>query len=566
MCGHSAHETSASGNGSVISSPFRESVCRTIRKRAGPPQVPPLPPTRHGRTLTAVKRLRAFSDNNSAEATQQVQQQQQQQPEGTFGGGGGIDASGGGDGSGGLGAFAVGGGGSGGGPSSAVAGLGVAGMFLGLRKGMVDKAAQEMGKKLALWPGAGMPSVSSLGSLAAGALSGATGGSGSDNNSAIATAGHNNAAESGAGMGGVLHPQTPVGSPRSASASFSTALTDSPVRWDPPSRHGSTASTEPGSDSAPVPVPAPEDREEEADDCSATPAKEPHYLAPASGVAASADVTSTLPAAVGGGGLPRIGSVPSRTALIQLSDLELAEPCGRRIVGGAVPASRGSTTTNGGDAHDGGGDSGNNITSSSPQSSLSAARSTSTSASASVAKRRLSLLPPRPDDEYELVFTSRVIGLQFKELPDGTGVYVAGSDGYVGPAPATTGVVPGERLCPDNGDILESYNGISARGKAADVVAGELAQCGRPLRLGFRAARAEAIAEESDEDDEGEGEDDEVAWAAAYGGGRAGGAGGGGGGPWGGGAEAAGAGGGGSSCRDDAVAFAEPSHPWAVSS
>eukprot|EP00903_Cladosiphon_okamuranus_P006355 g6225.t1 len=543
----STHKAGPCSNG--ISSPFRESVCRTIRKRVGPPGVPPLPPTRHHRTLTAVKRLRSSSDD-PAKATQQ----QLQQPEGIFGGGLDDSSSSGGGGGGGevgLGTFPVGAGG-GSGASSAVAGLGVAGMFLGLRKGMVDKAAQGMGKTLALWPAAGMSSVSSLGSLAAGAMSGATGGSTND-----VSPGINNVAEiSGGGMGGGLsfQPQTPVGSPRSASASFSTALTDSPVRWDPPSRHGSTTSTDPSSDSAPTPITATGGKDGVAEN-HLTSAKKPLHSVPASGVA-TADATAAL--TVGGGGLPRVSSASSRTALIQLSDLERAEPCGRRIVDGIPPS--GGTVTKGGDS-DGNNNHSSRRTSiassmSSSSSSSLSLRAASTSTPAIKQRRLLPLLPPRPDDEYELVFTSRFIGLQFKELPDGTGVYVAGSDGYVGPAP-TTGV-PGERLCPDNGDILESYNGITARGKAADVVARELALCGRPLRLGFLAARAEVIPEESDEEEE-----DEVAWADGYGGGGGISGHGGGGGAWGG---RAGAGAAGSSCRDDAVAFAAPSHPWAVSS
>lgn len=505
---------------SSSSSQFREGVCHTIRKRVGPPRVPSLPPSRHRRTLAAVKNLNSFHDATALAATQL--QQQQQQSEEAFGsgcGGGGDD-----HGVAGFSAEADGGGGNGASSAApAVAGLAVAGKFLGLNKGMVDKAAQEMGKKLALWPGAAgmggaaMTSVSSLGSLAAGAITGVTSNS--------------NSGGSGAGN---YHPHTPLGSPRSASASVSAVLTDSPVRWDPSSQHGSTVSTDLGlGDISGAESEACVNRGRQSLDAKA---------AAAGGGGVGAVAASALSAAVGGG-LKRVSS--SRTALIQLSDLELAEPCGRRIGGG------------------GGGGGGDETGRSRPRSSATPPSSLSLAAAAappppSSSKRRLSsVLPPRPDDEYELLFTTRVIGLQFRELLDGTGVCVAGSEGYVGPAP-TTGV-PGERLCPDNGDVLESYNGVSARGKPADVVARGLAQCGRPLRLGFRSTRAE---EELLAEEEEEGGGMETAWV---GGSRpraplleegSGGA-------WGGGAGAVSSGA--SSCRDEA--FAGPSqHPWTVSS
>lgn len=95
-------------------------------------------------------------------------------------------------------------------------------------------------------------------------------------------------------------------------------------------------------------------------------------------------------------------------------------------------------------------------------------------------------LPPRPEDEYELVFTSRVIGLQFCATPGNQSVVVQGRKGYMGAAPSG---VPGERSSPDIGDVLESYNGVPARGKSVEVVGREIAACGRPLRLGFRSTR-----------------------------------------------------------------------------
>lgn len=499
----------------------------------------------------AVNHLCSVNKNNSntkvAAATRQ-QQQSQQQSDGIFGSGNGNDNSGGGNGN---------------------TAFGVAGMLLGLRVGMVDKAAQEMGKKLALWPGpAGMgkmPSVSSLGSLAVGAIGGG-GKSGSGFNAAAA-----NGLGGGDG-GGVRHLQTPVGSPRSSSTSVSAALTDSPVRWDnASSSHGSTASTNPGfTDTATA--------AEMGDACATTPATRPHagafsagyvgegvaadasapsvtgtgavVLSTGTGSGAAASASAGVVPGANGNGLHRVGSVSSRMPLIQLSDLELAEPCGRRIGGGG----------GGGDGGLGGGIRGVNAGSSGNSSSRRASTGRRSSSpplppSTTSARRRLSsLLPPRPDDEYELLFTSRVIGLQFKGLVDGSGVFVAGSNGYVGPAP-TTGV-PGERLCPDAGDILESYNGVSARGKSAEVVAAELAQCGRPLRLGFRSARADFLAEEAEQELE---EDEDTLAAATYNDG--------GGGPCGGAARESGAGKGkgASSCRED-VAFAAPSNPWAVSS
>lgn len=583
---YSSHDT---GSSSIV---FREGVCRTIRKRAGPPQVPPLPPPRHRRTLMAVKHLRSAnsSDSNTtaaaaaaAAATRQHQQPQpqEQQPEGNFGGDNGNGVGGGG---GGLSGFVAAGGSGGGGNGNMASG--VAGMFLGLRMGMVDKAAQEMGKKLALWPGAAgmgkMPSVSSLGSLAAGAISG--GGRGISGNNAATTAGDGGGG-SGDGDGGVCHLQTPLGSPRSGSMSASTALTDSPVRWEnfSSSPQESPALAKPG-----IIDPAAAAAAAAMDDSSASSASgvdvgvgaDAKPLVTGTGTVvegAGAGVGAVSGVAVAesglvvsggnGNGMPRVGSVTLRTPLIQLSDLELAEPCGRRINGGnGVSEDDGL----GGDGCGGGG-SGSGVANADGLRNNSKRRASSSSSSFSStpspppppqstasAKRRLSsLLPPRPDDEYELLFTSRVIGLQFKGLVDGTGVFVAGSSGYVGPAP-TTGV-PGERLCPDAGDILESYNGVSARGKSAEVVAAELAQCGRPLRLGFRSARADFLAEEA----EHELKEDENTWAATYDDGDCGG--GGGDRPWGGAAGEIGAGAGGVSCRDD-VAFAGPSNSLAISS
>ncbi|CAN0270855.1 unnamed protein product [Scytosiphon promiscuus] len=483
-------DCSTGAHGSSRNSLFREGVCLSIRKRVGAPQVPSLPPSRHRRTLMAVKNLPLFDNDSNVNASAGVaaaaqqpapsqQQQQQQQSERFYCcEDDNDDVSGGGTGGNGGGSAAV--------AAAATSGLGVAGMFLGLRKGMVDKAAQEMGKKLSLWPAAGMggmPSVSSLGSLAAGALSGATGTTTStynnSNKNVIGGSGRDssNSVSADCDLGAGFHPQTPVGSPRSATASFSAALTDSPVRWDPSSQHGSSASTDPGLDTASAAaMPPVGGRGGEMDDTVINPSAAGHADSSPSPAAA------VLPAATnpagsgggggGGGGLTRVASTSSRTALIQLSDLELAEPCSRRIDGAG-----------------GGGGGGNGSGSS---------------------KRLLSLLPPRPDDEYELLFTTKVIGLQFAQLPDGAGVCVSGTNGYVGPAETTGGRIPGEKVCPDIDDVLESYNGVSARGKSAEVVYRELAGCGRPLRLGFRSTRAEFVTDEADQ------EGGRVVWTAAH--------------------------------------------------
>ncbi|CAN0053615.1 unnamed protein product, partial [Hapterophycus canaliculatus] len=144
-------DCSLGASGPSRNSLFREGVCLTIRRRVGPPQVPSLPPSRHRRTLMAVKNHSLLDNDGNINAavatTAQQRQQQQQHPERFYSGEDEIDDVGGGGGI--TGGFAaLGAGGNSGGPPAATAGLGVAGMFLGLRKGMVDKAAQEMGKKL----------------------------------------------------------------------------------------------------------------------------------------------------------------------------------------------------------------------------------------------------------------------------------------------------------------------------------------------------------------------------------------------------------------------------------
>lgn len=335
--------------------------------------MPPLPPSRHLRILEAAKHASSKNVPTTADA----------------GLGPGVSATP---------PFVPGLHGAGG-----ATGMGMAGILLGLRKGMVDKAAQEMGKKLGLWQeGASVGSLASLTAAATG-------------------------------------PQTPVTSPRSSTAANAAALTDSPVRWG--SSHGSASDADEGA----------------AANVAAVPTFVGHPSSPytPSGVAAgvaSDDAKSAAGVGGAGGRLPRVSSVGSRTALIQLSDLELAEPCRTRV--NAVMSTGGESRRR--------------------------------ERQSGVARRRLSALPPRPDDQYELLFTSQVIGLRFGQL-DGErgGVFVQERRScYVGPTP--TGV-PGEKLFPEVGDILESYNGVSAHGKSADVVARELAGCGRPLRLGFCA-------------------------------------------------------------------------------
>lgn len=307
--------------------------------------------------------------------------------------------------------------------ATGAAGMGMAGLLLGLKKGVVDKAAQEMGKKLSLWPG-GMPNVSSFGSL-----------------SNVAS-------------------NTP--SAQAALEESSGAASD----WTP---------------SADVSVTCPGGLEDSVESAALEGMTDDVRM-----LAAGAIVNrSPSPVPTTDGGLSRVSSISSRTALIQLSDLELAESCGAIRSTGRADATSESRTA----------------------------------------------LPPRPEDEYELLFISRVIGLQFKELAGSGGVVVQGRNGYVGPSP--TGV-PGERLHPEIGDVLESYNGVSARGKSAEVVAREIAQCGRPLRLGFRSYRVDVV--RSEVSDPKNYTRSDSAWESA-----------------------------GGSCRDD-VSFSAPAHTWAVSS
>lgn len=314
--------------------------------------------------------------------------------------------------------------------ATGAAGLGMAGLLLGLKKGVVDKAAQEMGKKLSLWPG-GMPNVSSFGSLS-------------------------NAASNAASAQAVFE--------ESSGAASDWTL------------------------SADVGVICPGGLDDSVESAALEGMTDDVRMLAAGGITNR----SLSPVPTADGGLSRVSSMSSRTALIQLSDLELAESCGAWRSAGGADENEDSRTA----------------------------------------------LPPRPEDEYELLFTSRVIGLQFKELAGSGGVVVQGRNGYVGPSP--TGV-PGERLHPEIGDVLESYNGVSARGKSAEVVAGEIAQCGRPLRLGFRSSRVDVVRSEVSESKNYKRSDS--AWESTGGSLK----------------------GSGGSCRDD-VSFSAPAHTWAVSS
>ena len=348
-------------NEAVTGNEFHASVRRSILKRVGSPRVPPLPASRHLRTLKATKSARSCG---AAGRETEVAA-------------GGVSASS---------ALAS--------ASSSISlpATGMAGLLLGLRKGVVDKAAQEMGKTLALWP-SGVTRVSSLGSLSTAASSQVFGSSATPSRTLV--------------------EESP---PASRSAKKLDPVGAAPADPAPAGGMGSA-----------------EDVGTYQGGCTSDASTKANEVA-------AADDARPLPTlAEDDASRPRVSSVTSRTALIQLSDLELAEPCD----GSAKPTGACEST-----------------------------------------------LPPRPDEHYELLFTTRVIGLQFKELAGSGGVVVQGRNGYVGPSP--TGV-PGERLHPEIGDALESYNGISARGKSTEVVAAEISQCGRPLRLGFRSAGVDSF-------------------------------------------------------------------------
>lgn len=394
-------------------------------------------------------------------------------------------------------------------------GLGVAGMLLsGLTKGsMVEKAAQEMGKHLALWPGG----LSSSGSAGGGGVGGESGriGIGSlaqvsslqDLSSSMASSGSSSPRMSlsrgvGERTGGRMAVSRSSVSLNEVSSSTSSTAQQ---RWG---SGGTSAAASIGARRASV-----------------------HDLnggsAAAGGAGLGAGTTKCVPgssAGVDGDSAraaqrqqqqqnerdlsvtgARLPHVVSRTALIQLSDLELAEPCedGSSRCTSIAAARKGSSDGEEEQGEDtktativrddlegeassaagaGAGVTGGWRSSKRLSTSSTSSMSMSTSISSSC------LLPPRPDDDYELVFTSRVIGLQFTASANNQSVLVQGHDGYAGPTGGglSSGALSGGKTRPAVGDILDSYNGISAQGKSWDVVRRELAACGRPLRLGFR--------------------------------------------------------------------------------
>lgn len=356
-------------------------------------------------------------------------------------------------------------------------------------------AAQEMGKTLAMIPG-GLASVGgSLGSslAAAGAI----------------------APPAATTMPSADSPQSTT-----TASYFNATLADAPTRWDCSVSDATTADSGVTGDTMTRSIGGACGD----DDCTPaftgawsssqhSPLSDRNGAGPA-GAVSEADSGASLGTIIGGGALRRIGSVgSSRTALIQLSDLELAESYGTQVVSSEAAASELSSLSplrSGGVEGDDAGGLNSGATSDRAGASRieggqklnrrNGGRSLPSLALASVSSFAQSrpALPPRPQDSYELVFTSRVIGLQFKELENSRGVFVEGRNGYVGPT--TTNSLPGERSCPDIGDILESYNGVSARGKSAEVVCGELAKCGRPLRLGFRSPQGSLDEDEGEEE------------------------------------------------------------------
>lgn len=357
--------------------------------------------------------------------------------------------------------------GSGGAPGG---GLAVAGLLLsGLGKGMVEKATQGViGRKL--WVAGS--------SVASGATAAGFGGSNS-------------------GGGAVSSESSPPRMRASRSAASLPDYAQLAVRWglasggngsggvsvDPRSMEGAKRGG--GSPSPPSMLE------------SFTPA------AAAAGVMNNAAPVARLPVGYGGivigggvgggggGGMPPT-AVPRR-ALIQLSDLELDEACGGGVEKGSADSvdcmfSAGSANmlqpmnrdaynnkNNNGDAN---------------PVSLGGERRFGEEV------QQTSKLPRRPDETYELVFESRVLGLQIHEGPDDRNVTVSGREGYTGPAQSGSflprpsgGSAKGPILRPEIGDILEYYNGCSTEGMSPDLLARELATCERPLKLGFRSAR-----------------------------------------------------------------------------
>lgn len=393
------------------------SIRRRIRRRVGEADIPALPPPRQRRILEAVRKFTSNAGElgsaqgnhppSSASGVASTAESFAHPVSVTPVQGGGASVAG-----------AV---------AGNAPGFGMAGMILsGLGKGMVEKAAQGVGKHLALWPSgtsatAGDVTTSPGSPCAIQAMQGqmvrrsASPPRMSGSRSALSLA------DLTSSRRGLL-----TMSPRASDRRNSTSATDSMT-----------------SKSAGIGM-----RSASSASSLATMAASP--AVPAVSLRSSEPSVASLPNSV------------SRTALIQLADLELAEPCGDAEVDGELPSAHPVTA----------------------------------SATADQTTRQQDTnggqLPPRPAEAFELVFKTRVVGLQFCASSDNQAVVVQGLRGYTG---AAASGVPGERLRPEIGDVLVSYNGVSARGKSAEVVACEIAACGRPLRLGFRSLAAVSAVE-----------------------------------------------------------------------
>lgn len=458
-------------------SPFGASIRRSIRQQVGNVDVPALPPPRQQRILEAAKRMAAApaaaaptaaptaAPAASADSRTTVSQREaatSSTPGGSTSDSGDSltplvqmpspirDVSGG-------------------------AGLAVAGSLLSeLKKGMVEKATQGIGSKL--WA----------------------------------------AAQNAQGSPWQPHQQQPNDGPslapsvsqRMTASRSATSLPDFAARWGLASGGGGPASSglEPRSTES---VPA-RTGSAMSDLRSISPSLSSSFAPAVDAVTAALSTNSadsTAPLVDGGYGRTgdSLPSAVSRTALIQLSDLEPEA--------GVPPESHGEQQSPDGPVTDSGADTDqkNNVQpvvlpgqdnakdEDHTRRRRGAPVTGSTTRSGGVRRRRPSAavtgtkLPQRPDDTYELVFENRVLGLQIQKGPDDLNVTVSGREGYTGPA-TRSGFLFGPVLntvqtrTPEIGDILEYYNGRSTTGMSPDAVARELATCERPLTLVFRSA------------------------------------------------------------------------------
>lgn len=463
----------------VEPSPFGASIRRSIRQQVGNVDVSALPPPRQQRILEAAKRMAVSSTAAaptaatavSVDGRTPVSQKEAATPSIPVGGTGGSgdsltasvqmplpirDVSG-----------AVGAGGG---------GLAVAGSLLSeLKKGVVEKATQGIGSKL--WAAA-------------------------QNTQGSPWQQQQQQPNDGASL-------APSVSQRMTASRSATSLPEFAARWGRASGGGggpAFSGVDPRStESAPARTGS-----AMSDLRSISPSLNASF-APAVDAFAAALATNTADSAVAlvGGGYGRTGnslpSAVSRTALIQLSDLEPEW--------GVSPESHAERESPDGPVTDSGADTdqNNNVNlvvsagqeQANDEDHTSRRRGIPVTASAArsggVRRQRPSAavagakLPQRPDDTYELVFENRVLGLQIQKGPEDLNVTVSGREGYTGPA-ARSGFLFAPVLntvqtrTPEIGDILEYYNGRSTTGMSPDAVARELATCERPLTLVFRSA------------------------------------------------------------------------------